>query len=85
MEKVRGNLYELMTHGIPSDVIFKNLLRELLKNCDLQLKSEIIDCASRYEHRMQQGGKQIYHFEAFIATFMCTYKKFLEDAMSGAF
>jgi replication factor C subunit 3/5 len=29
------------------------------------------------EHRIAMGNKDIYHLEAFIAKFMCLYKKYL--------
>lgn len=77
--EVRGRLYELLTHCIPADVILKGLLRELLKNCDGQLKTEVTHIAAFYEHRMQQGNKAIYHLEAFVAKFMSIYKRFLEE------
>ncbi|XP_071485871.1 replication factor C subunit 3-like [Diadema antillarum] len=81
--EVRGRLYELLTHCIPPDVILKGLLKELLKNCDGQLKTEITHVAAFYEHRMQQGNKAIYHLEAFVAKFMSIYKRFLEEGFEA--
>nr|XP_022921293.1 replication factor C subunit 3 [Onthophagus taurus] len=81
--EIRGMLYELITHEIPSDVIFKTLVEELVKNCDMQLKSQVVEKAAFYEHRMKQGSKEIFHFEAFIVCFMCMYKKFIEEALGG--
>jgi len=40
-EQVRGRLYELISHCIPPDVIFVGLLKELIKNCDGNLKTEV--------------------------------------------
>lgn len=79
--EVRNDLYELIVHGIPSDIIFKTLLEELLTNCDIELKTKIVEMAAKYEHRMQQGNKKIFHFESFIANFMATYKKFMEESI----
>ena len=42
--EVRGRLYELLTHCIPPDVIFVGLLRELVKICDGELKTEVRIC-----------------------------------------
>nr|XP_054754582.1 replication factor C subunit 3-like [Lytechinus pictus] len=81
--EVRGRMYELLTHCIPPDVILKGLLRELLKNCDGQLKTEITHQAAFYEHRMQQGNKAIYHLEAFVAKFMSIYKRYLEEGFEA--
>lgn len=75
--EIRGRLYELLTHAIPCDLIFKGLLQECIKNCDLQLKSEIVAVAAKYEHRMHRGSKAIFHLEAFVAKFMTIYKKFM--------
>lgn len=80
LEQVRDRLYELLSQGIPSDVIFKGLVQLLVKNCDIDIKAEIFSFASFYEHRMQLGSKQIFHLEAFVAHFMSTYKKFMSEA-----
>ncbi|XP_015115822.1 replication factor C subunit 3 [Diachasma alloeum] len=79
---IRGRLYELLTHAIPSDLIFKGLLQECIKNCDLPLKSEIVAAAAEFEHRMHHGSKPIFHLEAFVARFMAVYKKFMDASMN---
>ena len=58
---------------------------ELLKNCDGTLKSEVVQLAAYYEHRLQLGTKPIYHLEAFVAKFMSIYKRFLEEGMADMF
>uniref|UniRef100_T1J635 Replication factor C subunit 3 n=1 Tax=Strigamia maritima TaxID=126957 RepID=T1J635_STRMM len=83
--EVRGRLYELITHCIPSDIIFKGLLKELVSNCDGQLKAEITQIAAFYEHRLQLGSKTIYHLEAFVVKFMAIYKGFLEESVMDMF
>ncbi|XP_011305340.1 replication factor C subunit 3 isoform X2 [Fopius arisanus] len=79
---IRGRLYELLTHAIPCDLIFKGLLQECIKNCDLPLKSEIVAAAAEFEHRMHHGSKPIFHLEAFVARFMAVYKKFMDASMN---
>ncbi|KAG7210401.1 hypothetical protein KM043_011933 [Ampulex compressa] len=79
--EIRNRLYELLTHVIPCDLIFKGLLQECMKNCDVQMKLEIANVAAEYEHRMQRGSKPIFHLEAFVARFMTIYKKFLDASM----
>lgn len=64
--EIRNRLYELLTHAIPTDLIFKGLLQECIKNCDLQLKIEIATVAAEYEHKMHRGSKAIFHLEAFL-------------------
>lgn len=76
--EVRNDLYELLTTGIPSDIIFQTLLSELVKNCDIILKTKIVALAAEYEHRMQQGNKAIFHLEAFVARYMSTYQEFMD-------
>jgi len=73
--QVREMLYELLTNCIPTDVILRTLVRELTKSTDDTLKHEIAHWAAYYEHRLQQGNKEIFHLEAFVAKFMAVYKK----------
>ncbi|GLE10659.1 hypothetical protein PINS_up022876 [Pythium insidiosum] len=75
--KAREMIYELIANCIPSEVILRTLCRELMIRLDDDLKHELIQWAAYYEHRMQRGSKDIFHFEAFIAKFMTLYKKFL--------
>jgi replication factor C subunit 3/5 len=81
--EVRNRLYELLTHCIPPEIIFKGLLKELVKNCDGGMKTEVTQLAAYYEHRLNNGNKSIYHLEAFVAKFMSVYMKFMEEAMGG--
>ncbi|KAK7503849.1 hypothetical protein BaRGS_00004972 [Batillaria attramentaria] len=83
--EVRGRLYELLSHCIPADVIIKGLLQELLSNCDGELKTEVVQSAAHFEHRLQNGQKAIYHLEAFVARFMAIYKRFLEEGIADLF
>jgi len=83
--EVRSRLYELLCHCIPPDVIFKGLLKELIRNCDAEMKIEITKIAAGYEHRLHLGSKAIYHLEAFVAKFMSIYKKFIEESLAGMF
>ncbi|KAH8071275.1 hypothetical protein JL720_11485 [Aureococcus anophagefferens] len=75
----RDKLYELLSKCIPADVILKTLARELLKNLDDEMKAEVLKWAAFYEHRITQGNKEIFHLEAFVAKFMCLYKKFMME------
>jgi len=78
--EVRGRLYELLSHCIPADIIFIELLKNLVKNCDEQLKNETIYWAAFFEHRMNKGSKPIYHLEAFVAKYMSLHIKYMEQA-----
>lgn len=75
----REKLYELLVSCIPATVILKTLTKELMKNLDDGLKMEVAEWAAFYEHRIATGSKEIFHLEAFIAKYMCIYKKYLTD------
>ncbi|KAI9916597.1 hypothetical protein PsorP6_017006 [Peronosclerospora sorghi] len=77
--KAREMIYELMSNCVPSEVILKVLCCELMSRLDDDLKHELVQWASYYEHRMQRGSKDIFHFEAFLAKSMMLYNKFLLD------
>lgn len=81
LEKVRERLYELLAQGVPADTIFRGLVDELVRNCDMSIKAKAIEFAAIYEHRMQLGSKHIFHLEAFVAQFMALYKRFMSEAM----
>lgn len=81
IKQIRDNLYELITHGIPTEEIFKHIVDELMEVCEEQLKPQLIETAAFYEHRMQQGNKKIFHFEAFVVNFMSVYQKYMENAL----
>uniref|UniRef100_A0A1B6C9N3 Replication factor C subunit 3 n=1 Tax=Clastoptera arizonana TaxID=38151 RepID=A0A1B6C9N3_9HEMI len=83
--EIRTRLYELLVHGIPTELIFKGLLKELVKNCDIQLKTEIVELAALHEHMLHKGSKAIFHLEAFVAKFMAVYLRFMEETVGGMF
>ncbi|XP_055913459.1 replication factor C subunit 3 [Eupeodes corollae] len=81
LEKIRDRLYELLAQGVPPDMIFKGLVENLVKNCDMSLKAKTLEFATLYEHRMQNGSKHIFHLEAFVAHFMNIYKRFISESL----
>ena len=83
LTQVRDMLYELLTNCIPPEVILSTLVRELTKSTDDTLKHEIAHWAAYYEHRLQQGSKEIFHLEAFVAKFMAVYKKWSVELFAG--
>ncbi|KAL1514245.1 hypothetical protein ABEB36_003532 [Hypothenemus hampei] len=80
---VREHLYELLTNGIPPEIILKELLIGLLLKCDKQIIPQVVRDAALYEHRMTQGNKHIVHLEAFVTKFMCIYQEHLSSLMEG--
>lgn len=78
MNSILGFYYDLL-------LSFQGLLKEMVKFCDGEVKCEVTRLAAYHEHRLHLGSKAIYHIEAFVATFMALYKKFLEENMSGMF
>ena len=75
--EARAMLYELLANCIPASVILEKLVEFSLRKLDDELKHSITKWAAYYEHRLQQGNKDIYHLEAFVAKFMVEYKDFL--------
>ncbi|KAF0990379.1 hypothetical protein HZS_6606, partial [Henneguya salminicola] len=51
--ELRSKYYELLSHCIPSDIIMKELLLNLLPFCDDIMKNEGIQLAARYENRIR--------------------------------
>merc|ERR1719479_33941 len=54
LSEVRGRLYELISHCIPPEVIFVGLQKELAKNCDGELKTDLCQMAAFYENRLNK-------------------------------
>lgn len=79
LSKVREDLYELLTNDIPSDIIFKTMLGELLKKCDASISARVVEEAARHEHRMAQGNKAIFHLESFVVKFMYIYQSMMQE------
>ncbi|KDN42602.1 P-loop containing nucleoside triphosphate hydrolase protein [Tilletiaria anomala UBC 951] len=72
---VRGKLYELLVHAIPSTLILKTLVNHLVTRVDASLQPQIIDKAAFYQLRLRQGNKAILHLEAFVAQVMAMQKQ----------
>lgn len=60
-------------------------MTELVVNCDGELKADVTQMAAYYEHKLRLGNKAIFHLEAFVAKFMCVYKRFLEEGLLDFF
>lgn len=71
---VRNRLYELLSLGVPAATIFQDLVRSLISKFPSILVPQMLEHAAMYEHRLQNGSKQIFHLEAFIAQIMNIYK-----------
>ncbi|KAK4535695.1 hypothetical protein CDCA_CDCA05G1720 [Cyanidium caldarium] len=72
--KVRAKYYELLTHCIPGDVIFKYVLWALLRRSPRRLAPPLCAWAAFYQHRLCTGSKAILHLEAFAAKAMATIR-----------
>ena len=77
--QIRGQLYDLLSHCIPGDLILKHLTFSLLKTMDQEIMGKIIEAAAEYDHRLRLGNKDIFHLEAFVAKAMSIYKRYLMD------
>lgn len=76
IKEIRTKLYELITHLIPTNVIFNALLKLFIKDKSLVLKQAIINSASKFEHRSRIGSKEIYHLEAFVVDYISMCKEY---------
>ena len=80
LRAIRTKLYELLTKGITSDVIFQILAREFLKPQQSSttlpevIKPVVLKYAVLFEGRCREGAKPIIHLEAFLARVMALIK-----------
>jgi replication factor C subunit 3/5 len=79
LKKIRGHFYELLIHCIPPSIIFKTVLRGLLKKIDPFLVPAVCEAGAIYEARMHQGQKAIFHLEAFAARFIFLYQEYINN------
>lgn len=74
LDRIRNDLYQLQAHMVPSQVILRFLLKDILetskKENQTYLHPPLIELAAFYEARLRLGSKPIIHLEAFIAQFM---------------
>ena len=67
IKKIREQFYILFITNIPTQLIIRNIMINLLKKIDdLKLKYHIIDITSIFELRLSQGTRHIIHIEAYI-------------------
>ncbi|RCH92225.1 Replication factor C (RF-C) subunit [Rhizopus azygosporus] len=76
---IRQHLYDLIIKCIQPSLIIKKLTFYLLDKVDPSLKLQILEKAAFHEHRLRMGKKEIIHLEAFIASVMHIYKRFLNS------
>ncbi|GLC47958.1 hypothetical protein PLESTB_000043800 [Pleodorina starrii] len=74
---VRGKMYELLANCVPPELIMRQLLLELLKKMDDEIKVEVVQQAALFEQRLQEGAKAIFHLEAFVAKVMSIVKNYM--------
>ncbi|OQR79058.1 replication factor C subunit 3-like [Tropilaelaps mercedesae] len=79
---VRERIYELLSHLVPPQLLFEELLQRLLVKTDDALKNSVISEAAIYEHRMQLGSKHVFHIEGFVAKYMALYREYQEEAVA---
>ncbi|KAH7725571.1 activator 1 subunit [Aphelenchoides avenae] len=82
--EVRQRFYELHSRCIPISEIFVRIIDALLPHCDPSLASSIVSAAAKYEHTCRLGSKPVFHFEAFVATFMTIIMNYKATAAKGA-
>lgn len=70
LSQVRATNYELLSHCIPSQIILKTLLLQILPLVSARVAPGIIEAAALFDHRLRLGSKPIFHLEAFVARTM---------------
>ncbi|GMM27353.1 replication factor C subunit 5 [Martiniozyma asiatica (nom. inval.)] len=85
LTQARGVLYELLAHAIPGDIILSKLVMGLMKiitdegipglsSSDpmtyYRIKMGIVDAGSKFDERLKNGSKDIFHLEGFLARVM---------------
>ena len=78
----RKRMQELLSHAVPSDVILRRLVDNILHIADDEICPEICKVAAHFDHNLTKGTKAIFHLEAFAARFMQLYAKFLHNQAS---
>lgn len=75
LDEIRNDLFQLMAHMIPVDVILRYLVHNMIRLTDRpNVRAAIIDLASFYDRRLRNSSKQIIHLEAFAAQVMLAVK-----------
>ena len=60
--QIRSQIYELLAHCIPADLVLKQLTLNLLKTMDNQIKGSVLQCAAEY---VRVDGFPIASFKSF--------------------
>jgi len=80
IKKIREIFYFLFITNIPTQIIIKNIMINLLENvCDMNLKNNIIEITSIFELRLSQGTRQIIHFEAYCIRLIYLFNNYFNN------
>lgn len=73
---IRELLYKIMITNITGSQIIKDLVKKILLNNTIPLKSkmDIVELSAKYEHNLIRGRREIIHLEAFITHVITTLK-----------
>ena len=63
-----------MAHMISTDMMFEQLVKNLMTLAPEKTHPALIDLAAEYEYKSRMSNKGIIHIEAFICQFMCACK-----------
>ena len=65
--KIKELFYNLFITNIPTQLIMREIMLNLIKNIDdIKTKFDIINITSIFEKRLSQGTRHIIHFEAYV-------------------
>ena len=76
---IRELLYKIMITNIPGSKIIKDILNYILVHSNItpMAKIDIVEIASKYEHRLVLCRREIMHLEAFIECVIMIIKKLI--------
>lgn len=68
--ETRKILYDLLASCIPPTEILMTIVEEILPVVENEYQHKLIELAAHYDQEIRNGGKAIFHLEAFVVNWM---------------
>lgn len=68
--ETRKILYDLLASCIPPTEILMTVVEEILPVVETEYQHRLIEIATHYDQEIRNGGKAIFHLEAFVVNWM---------------
>lgn len=69
----RKALYALNASCVPPTTVLFTLFEQLMQHLSGDQRHHLIQLAAYYDHEIRNGGKAVWHLEAFVANFLYMY------------